>query len=75
MLNSEVCPLLFLPESPALTDTDAASHRLQFNSELPAEFAKIDLYPTSLREEIDAQNTWVYDTVSPRLPLQAPSHR
>ena len=36
----------------------------EFNDQLPAEKAKIDIYPESLRTEIDALNEWVYDTVN-----------
>lgn len=36
---------------------------VQFNSELPASFAAVDLFPSALQAEIEAQNTWVYDTV------------
>ncbi|THH30904.1 hypothetical protein EUX98_g3294 [Antrodiella citrinella] len=36
----------------------------QFNEQLPAEKAKIDIYPEAHRGEIDAQNEWVYDTVN-----------
>ncbi|KAL8292698.1 hypothetical protein RQP46_001310 [Phenoliferia psychrophenolica] len=36
----------------------------EFNSELPSSFASLDLYPSSLRSDIDAQNSWVYDTVN-----------
>lgn len=35
-----------------------------FNSLLPAELAKIDLYPAELKAEIDAANEWIYDTVN-----------
>ena len=36
----------------------------EFNDPLPAEKAKIDLYPQHLRKEIDEINDWVYDTVN-----------
>ena len=36
----------------------------EFNDQLSAEKAKIDIYPESLRTEIDALNEWVYDTVN-----------
>ncbi|KAM0749747.1 glutathione-S-transferase [Meredithblackwellia eburnea MCA 4105] len=36
----------------------------EFNSVLPAEFVKIDLYPSHLQKEIEAQHAWVYDTVN-----------
>ncbi|SCZ99445.1 BZ3500_MvSof-1268-A1-R1_Chr3-1g06014 [Microbotryum saponariae] len=36
----------------------------EFNSELPSEFASLDLYPESQRQEIDALNEWVYSDVS-----------
>ncbi|EKM50486.1 uncharacterized protein PHACADRAFT_200431 [Phanerochaete carnosa HHB-10118-sp] len=35
-----------------------------FNHLLPTEQAALDLYPESLRPEIDALNEWVYDTVN-----------
>lgn len=35
-----------------------------FNDLLPKDKADIDLYPDSLRTEIDELNTWVYDTVN-----------
>ena len=35
-----------------------------FNDQLPADRAAIDLYPESLRKEIDEINDWVYDTVN-----------
>ncbi|KAI5476731.1 Glutathione S-transferase [Pseudohyphozyma bogoriensis] len=36
----------------------------EFNTELSDEFAKIDLYPEALREEIEGQHSWVYDTIN-----------
>ena len=36
----------------------------EFNDQLPADKAKIDLYPQHLRQEIDEINDWVYDTVN-----------
>lgn len=35
-----------------------------FNHLLPKEKAELDLYPESLRPEIDEINKWVYDTVN-----------
>ena len=35
-----------------------------FNDQLPADKAKVDLYPEPLRKEIDELNEWVYDTVN-----------
>lgn len=35
-----------------------------FNSLLPKDKAELDLYPESLRAEIDGVNEWVYDTVN-----------
>ncbi|KAI8972887.1 glutathione S-transferase [Trametes punicea] len=35
-----------------------------FNDQLPADKAKIDLYPEHLRKDIDEINEWVYDTVN-----------
>ena len=39
-----------------------------FNDQLPADRAAIDLYPESLRKEIDEINDWVYDTVNSTFP-------
>ena len=36
----------------------------EFNNQLPADKAAIDIYPEALRGEIDALNEWVYDTVN-----------
>lgn len=35
-----------------------------FNDQLPADKARLDLYPAGRREEIDGINAWVYDTVN-----------
>ena len=35
-----------------------------FNDFIPSDKAAIDLYPESLRKEIDEVNAWVYDTVN-----------
>lgn len=35
-----------------------------FNEQLPADKAKIDIYPEHLRAQIDEVNEWVYDTVN-----------
>lgn len=35
-----------------------------FNELLPPEKASIDIYPKEHRQEIDAINEWVYDTVN-----------
>lgn len=35
-----------------------------FNSLIPKDKAELDLYPESLRAEIDGVNEWVYDTVN-----------
>ncbi|KAI0676242.1 glutathione S-transferase [Trametes maxima] len=35
-----------------------------FNDQLPEDKASLDLYPESLRKEIDDINEWVYDTVN-----------
>ena len=40
----------------------------EFNDQLPADKAKIDLYPQHLRKEIDEINDWVYDTVNSGFP-------
>jgi glutathionyl-hydroquinone reductase len=36
----------------------------EFNDLLPADKAKIDIYPSELREEIDSVNEWVYTTIN-----------
>ncbi|KAK6202499.1 extra cellular matrix protein [Scheffersomyces amazonensis] len=36
----------------------------EFNSLIPEEFAKIDIYPDSLKSEIDGLNDWIYDNVN-----------
>ncbi|KAI5476729.1 Glutathione S-transferase [Pseudohyphozyma bogoriensis] len=36
----------------------------EFNSQLPEEFASIDVYPSSLRKDIDSINDWVYDKIN-----------
>lgn len=36
----------------------------EFNHLIPKEKAELDLYPESLRKEIDEVNAWVYDTVN-----------
>lgn len=35
-----------------------------FNAILPDKFASVDLFPTALQAEIEAQNEWVYPTVN-----------
>lgn len=35
-----------------------------FNDQLPADKAKIDLYPESLRKEIDEVGEWTYDHIN-----------
>lgn len=35
-----------------------------FNDLIPADKAKIDIYPEELREEIDSVNQWVYDGIN-----------
>ncbi|KAL0563924.1 S-glutathionyl-(chloro)hydroquinone reductase, partial [Marasmius crinis-equi] len=35
-----------------------------FNDMIPEEYAKVDLYPEVLREEIDALNEWVYSDIN-----------
>lgn len=44
--------------------TRASARFSQFNGELSGKHAELDLYPESLRSEIDEVNGWVYDTVS-----------
>ena len=36
----------------------------EFNDLLPADKARIDVYPEELREEIDTVNEWVLSTVN-----------
>ncbi|CUM66535.1 uncharacterized protein PRCAT00004203001 [Priceomyces carsonii] len=36
----------------------------EFNSLLPSEYAAIDLYPETLRSDIDELNSWVYDNIN-----------
>lgn len=36
----------------------------EFNELIPAEKAKIDIYPKNLREEIDSVNDWVYNAIN-----------
>lgn len=36
----------------------------EFNDLIPADKAKIDIYPDELRKEIDSVNEWVYDTIN-----------
>lgn len=36
----------------------------EFNSELPSSFESLDLYPSDLHTEIEAQHEWVYPTVN-----------
>ena len=40
----------------------------EFNHLLPKDKAELDLYPESLRKEIDEVNDWVYDTVNSECP-------
>lgn len=35
-----------------------------FNDLIPADKAKIDIYPKELREEIDSVNDWVYNAIN-----------
>ncbi|ORY64879.1 glutathione S-transferase [Pseudomassariella vexata] len=35
-----------------------------FNDQLPAEYAKVDLYPESLRNNIDETGEWTYDLIN-----------
>jgi putative glutathione S-transferase len=41
----------------------------EFNDLIPADEAKIDIYPKELREEIDRVNDWVYDAINSSVPL------
>ena len=36
----------------------------EFNSILPPRYSKVDLYPETLRSDIDEVNTWTYDTIN-----------
>ena len=36
----------------------------EFNDLIPADRAKIDIYPKELREEIDSINDWVYNAIN-----------
>ena|SRR2546421_5987565 len=36
----------------------------EFNSILPKEYASVDLYPDSLRSQIDEHNAWTYDNIN-----------
>ena len=36
----------------------------EFNDLVPADKAKLDIYPEGLRKEIDATNDWVYDAIN-----------
>jgi putative glutathione S-transferase len=36
----------------------------EFNDLVPADKAKIDIYPKELREEIDSVNDWVYTSIN-----------
>lgn len=38
----------------------------EFNELIPADRAKIDIYPEGLRKEIDSINDWVYNTINSR---------
>lgn len=40
-----------------------------FNDQLPEAKAKIDIYPESLRAQIDEVNEWVYDSVNSNISL------
>jgi len=36
----------------------------EFNDLIPADKAKVDIYPEGLRSEIDSINDWVYNTIN-----------
>ncbi|THH30905.1 hypothetical protein EUX98_g3292 [Antrodiella citrinella] len=61
-------PLLWDKKTNSIVNNESSEIIRMFNSEfneqLPADKAKIDIYPEALRAEIDAQNEWVYDTVN-----------
>jgi len=39
----------------------------EFNDLIPADKAKVDIYPEELRNEIDSINDWVYNTINSQL--------
>ncbi|TCD60738.1 S-glutathionyl-(chloro)hydroquinone reductase [Steccherinum ochraceum] len=61
-------PLLWDKKTNTIVNNESSEIIRMFNSEfnehLPADKAKIDIYPEALRGEIDALNEWVYDTVN-----------
>ena len=36
----------------------------EFNDLIPADKAKVDIYPEELRKEIDSINDWVYNAIN-----------
>lgn len=61
-------PVLWDKKNSTIVNNESSEIIRMFNSEFNAliapERAKLDLYPEALRPEIDALNTWVYDTVN-----------
>lgn len=47
----------------------------EFNHLLTKEKAELDLYPETLRKEIDGVNDWVYDTVNSEYSMPPPPKR
>lgn len=61
-------PLLWDKKTEAIVNNESAEiirmFNTAFNDQLPADKAKLDLYPKDLQKEIDATNEWVYDTIN-----------
>lgn len=61
-------PVLWDKKTNSIVNNESSEILRMFNTEfnhlLPKEQADIDLYPEHLRNEIDEQNEWVYDTVN-----------
>ena len=61
-------PVLFDKKKNTIVNNESSEiirmFNTEFNDQIPADKAKIDLYPQHLRQEIDEINDWVYDTVN-----------
>lgn len=61
-------PVLFDKKSDTIVNNESSEilrmFGTVFNSHLPEEFAKVDLYPEGLRGEIDEVGTWTYDDIN-----------
>ncbi|KAG8886851.1 S-glutathionyl-(chloro)hydroquinone reductase [Tulasnella sp. 332] len=61
-------PLLWDKKTESIVNNESAEiirmFNTAFNEQLPADKAKLDLYPKELQKEIDGINEWVYDTVN-----------